>query len=306
MDKIYDTQRCNNKIYIFFSYDMTSINKTHLWRYVSSCYYVFLIVTCFFLLYTPFAYATFLEEGGFFIGKTSAKNEIFYNDEKIIVDDDGSFFIGFHANEPYLKQHYIVKKPNGDTSEHALEIKDRLYDVQRITGIEKKYVSPPPEVLKRIKRDAAKVKSKRKHYSRLPYYKDSFIWPIEGIITGVFGTQRFYNDIPKSPHYGIDIAGKSGAVVKAPNSGNVLLSENLYYSGYTIIIDHGHGVMSSVLHLKKTLVKEGEKVIKGQPIGLLGTTGRSTGPHVDWRINWLHKRLDAAFFVPEMPLIKDR
>ena len=129
-----------------------------------------------------------------------------------------------------------------------------------------------------------------------------FQWPVEGRISGVYGSQRILNGIPKRPHFGIDIAAPAGTPIRAPAVGLVTLAaDDHYYTGGTVILDHGHGLTSAFLHLQEVRVAPGQTVAQGEVIGTLGATGRATGPHLDWRINWFDQRLDPAFFVPPMP-----
>jgi murein DD-endopeptidase MepM/ murein hydrolase activator NlpD len=125
-------------------------------------------------------------------------------------------------------------------------------------------------------------------------FAQGFVKPIEkGRISSVFGSQRILNGVPKSPHNGIDIAVPSGTPVKAMSDGKVILSaDDFYYAGNFIILDHGLGLNSMYLHLSQTLVEEGQYVKKGEIIGKVGTTGRSTGPHLHWSVQWYNKRVD--------------
>ena len=114
-----------------------------------------------------------------------------------------------------------------------------------------------------------------------------------GPISGVYGSQRVYNGVPGTPHYGIDVAVPTGTAIVAPASGQIIMvHDNMFYSGGTIMLDHGHGVSSSFLHLSKTSVEVGDWVEQGDPIGEVGATGRVTGPHLDWRMNWGDSRID--------------
>ena len=262
-------------------------------------YVPYILSLCYFMFIFNISYANVLTEGGYYIGKTDPKNTVIYQESPILVNDEGYFFIGFHHRENHLEQTYSIISPDGTTQQKQLTLTKRLYDIQKIYGIEQKYVTPPPERLQRIQNESKLVKEKRSIYSKNSYYLQNFIMPIQGTITGVFGSQRFYNDKPRTPHYGIDIASPQGTPIKAPNHGMILLAKDLYYSGLTIMIDHGHGVMSTLLHLHSMNVKEGDYVQQGQIIGTVGSTGRSTGPHLDWRINWQDKRLDAMYFIPQ-------
>ena len=127
----------------------------------------------------------------------------------------------------------------------------------------------------------------------LPFFKSQFIMPVEGIISGVYGSQRILNGKPRWPHYGIDIAAKKGTEIKSSATGIVTMAEpDLYYTGGTIIMDHGHGISTIYSHLASLSVKVGDEILQGDIIGTVGSTGRSTGPHLDFRLNWFQTRLD--------------
>ena len=157
-------------------------------------------------------------------------------------------------------------------------------------------MTPPEEFYARIKKENKLIGVARDIESDLPFFKDKFIIPVDdAIITGVYGSQRILNGIPKWPHYGLDFAQKKGTPVKAMNNGIVTLSEDdLYYTGGTIIFDHGHGVSTLYMHMDKIFVKVGDHVKKGDIVGTVGATGRATGPHLDIRLNWFGIRLDPA------------
>ena len=169
----------------------------------------------------------------------------------------------------------------------------RKYKVQRIDGLKQAMVSPKKETMDKINADREKVLNARSKKVLLGDFTSGFNWPLKGKITGVYGSQRILNGVPKSPHYGIDIAVPIGTPVYAPASGVISLADDLYYSGLTVILNHGLNVNSTFLHLSEIKVSIGDKVSRGQLIGFSGNTGRSTGPHLDWRIDWDGKRLDA-------------
>jgi murein DD-endopeptidase MepM/ murein hydrolase activator NlpD len=159
--------------------------------------------------------------------------------------------------------------------------------------LEESKVTPPESVYKRIKEENNKIGEARAINSDLPFFKNQFIMPVEGIISGVYGSQRILNGKPRWPHYGIDIAAKKGTMIKSSGSGVVTMAEDdLYYTGGTIIMDHGHGISTIYSHLETVLVSVGDKINKGDLIGTVGSTGRSTGPHLDFRVNWFQTRLD--------------
>ncbi len=217
------------------------------------------------------------------------------------VSRDGWFLIGFGRDAP-PKVVLSVTFPDGRSQRYGLAVKARKYRIQRIDGLPPSKVTPSKEDLKRIRKEVALVKRARKVDDPRTDFLGGFRWPAKGIISGVYGSQRILNGEPRQPHYGIDIAAPKGTRVVAPAAGVVtLVHPDMYFSGGTMMVDHGHGLQSAFLHLSRILVKKGQRVKQGQPIAEVGSTGRSTGPHLDWRINLFGRRLDAALLVGPMP-----
>ena len=230
-------------------------------------------------------------QGYFIIGKTDPTAQIIIDKKKVKVSKDGYFVFGLDRDRKFdLK---ITKILNNKKELIVKKIYKRTYKIQRIDGLPENKVTPPQSVYKRIKNENNKIGKARSINSDLPFFKDQFIMPVEGIISGVYGSQRILNGKPKWPHYGIDIAAQQGTMIKSSGSGIVTMSEDdLYYTGGTIIMDHGHGISTIYSHLENVLVSEGDKINQGDIIGTVGSTGRSTGPHLDFRINWFQTRLD--------------
>ena len=232
------------------------------------------------------------KQGSFILGKTDPNSKVFIDDRKVRVSNDGYFAFGLDRDR---KNNVLIKIVNKkETKLIEKKVFKRKYKIQRIDGLPPKQVTPPPEVFERIKKDNILIGKAREIDSKLIFFKDKFIYPIDKyVITGVYGSQRILNGIPKWPHYGLDFAQKKGTPVKAMNNGIVTLSENdLYYTGGTIIFDHGHGVSTLYMHMDKIFVKVGDHVKKGDVVGTVGETGRATGPHLDIRLNWFGERLD--------------
>ena len=172
-------------------------------------------------------------------------------------------------------------------------VKKRKYNIQRIDGLEESKVTPPESVYKRIKKENNAIGEARAINSNLQFFREKFIMTVKVIISVVYGSQRILNGKPKWPHYGIDIAAKKGTKIKSSGSGIVTMAEDdLYYTGGTIIMDHGHGISTIYSHLEDIMVDVGDEIKQGDIIGTVGSTGRSTGPHLDFRINWFQTRLD--------------
>jgi len=185
---------------------------------------------------------------------------------------------------------------------YRFDVARRSYDVQRIDGVPERTVTPPAEVLARIRREQALVDRARAPVSARQDFLSGFARPLEGPITGVYGSARIYNGVPKNPHYGLDIAAPSGTLVRAPAAGVVRLAQpDLYFSGGTLIVDHGQGLTSTFIHLSALLVAEGDELARGEPIARVGATGRATGPHLDWRMNWQDVRIDPALVLRHFP-----
>tara|TARA_B100001778_G_scaffold20324_1_gene15222 strand:+ start:617 stop:1516 length:900 start_codon:yes stop_codon:yes gene_type:complete len=238
-------------------------------------------------------------EGNLIVARTNPSNKIKINNEFLEIDESGIFVFGFHRDEENPIKLVIINNENEQFKTSIKPIK-RVYKIQRIDGLKKSMVTPPEDTISRIKSDRKKVNRARKVKLEMGDFIQGFDWPLKGLITGVYGSQRILNDIPKSPHFGIDISVPIGTSVKAPASGIVTLTEDLYYSGYTVILNHGLNINSTFLHLSEINVNVGDRIGRGDLIGHSGDTGRSTGPHLDWRIDWNGKRLDAEMLAGPM------
>lgn len=235
-------------------------------------------------------------EGGVVIATVPAGALVTLNDMPVATDANGRFIIGFHRDSPDIIT-LRVTGADGITQQTDLTARQRVYDIQRIDGLKSSYVSPPDDVLARIAADADDVKRARTLHDAGDQAGDflrGFDMPVAGRITGIYGSQRILNGAPRAPHYGIDIAAAKGTPVLAPAGGRVTLVKDLYFSGWTVLITHGFGLNAAFLHLDSVSVASGDIVRRGTPIGTVGSTGRSTGPHLDWRLDWQGRRLDAA------------
>ena len=247
-----------------------------------------------FLLITTSSFAVTFEgkfiQGSFILGKTDPGSEVFIDKKQVKVTSDGFFAFGLARDRKNdvvitINKKKIVKK-----------VYKRKYNIQRIDGLEEKKVTPPEEVYERIKRENKWIGQARAIDSDLTFFTKKFIIPVENfIISGVYGSQRILNGKPKWPHYGLDFAAEEGTKIKAMLDGMAILAEpDLFYTGGTLIFDHGHGISTLYMHMEKILVKKGQKVKQGDIIGTVGSTGRATGAHLDVRLNWFQTRLDPA------------
>ncbi len=240
-------------------------------------------------------------QGGLLFGEVAPGTRVTYHGRSLRVSPKGRFLIGLDRDAP-LASVLEVGHPDGTRESHPLIIDAREYDIQRIDGLPPRKVDPDPEDLARIRAEAALVQTARKRDDPRTDFAEGFIWPVTGRITGVYGSQRILNGNPRRPHYGVDIAAPTGTPVKAPADGVVsLVHPDMFFSGGTLILDHGHGLSSSFLHLHRIRVREGQAVRQGSIIAEVGATGRVTGPHLDWRMNWFDQRIDPTLLVGPMP-----
>jgi murein DD-endopeptidase MepM/ murein hydrolase activator NlpD len=239
-------------------------------------------------------------QGALLRGEVPEGSTVLLNEQPVAVNKDGKFVVGF-ARDAKLNHVLTVKAAKGSVITREITLEEREYDIQRIDGLEPKMVTPPASVTARINKDNRNVAKARGNSSDLDALFTRFEWPAKGPITGVYGSQRILNGVPKWPHYGVDVGAPTGTPVFAPVDGVVTLADDLYYSGNTLILDHGMQVFSTFLHLDTMTVNVGDYVKKGEQIGTIGATGRATGPHLDWRINLGKMRLDPQTIVSGNP-----
>ena len=231
-------------------------------------------------------------QGHFIIGKTEPDTKVLINEKKVRVPNDGYFVFGIGRDRKY--NIVITLNKDGDRQKIVKKVFKRKYNIQRIDGLPEEQVTPPEKVYARIKKENKLIGSARNIDSNLTHFKNKFTVPVENIIiTGVYGSQRILNGKPKRPHYGLDFAADEGAKIKAMLDGTVTLAETgLYYTGGTLMFDHGHGISTLYMHMQKIFVKKGQKIKQGDVIGTVGSTGRATGAHLDVRLNWFQTKLD--------------
>ena len=257
-----------------------------------------IFVVLIFLFITTSSFAATFEgkfiQGSFILGKTEPGSQIFIDNKKVKVTSEGLFVFGLGRDRKY--DVVITVNRYGNKQKIVKKVQKRKYNIQRIEGLEEKKVTPPDEVYERIKRENKWIGEARAINSDLTFFTKKFTIPVvNAIITGVYGSQRILNGKPKWPHYGLDFAADEGTKIKAMLDGIVTLAEpDLFYTGGTLIFDHGHGISTLYMHMEKILVKKGQKVKQGDIVGTVGATGRATGAHLDVRLNWFQIRLDPA------------
>lgn len=269
-------------------------------------------------LIAGFAFATFaraevplkldgkLVQGALVIGRTAPGATVLLDGKPVATDATGAFALGF-ARDAKREWTLVVTSPAGETRTRTLAVAPRQYRMQRVDGVDQRYVEPPPEVMKRLEEEYFMVRRARERLSAEPFWRSGFLWPAVGRVSGVYGSQRIMNGKPLRPHYGVDVAAPPGAPVRAAAAGTVSLAHgDLYFSGKTVIIDHGLGVTTLYIHMQELRVATGDRVAQGQIIGTIGTTGRSTGPHLHWGLNLGQEYLDPATVVGPMPGTKPK
>ena len=241
-------------------------------------------------------------QGGLLRGQVAPGSTVELGGVPVRVSRDGWFLIGFGRDAP-PEAELSVAFPDGRRERRVLKVEPREYRIQRIDGLPPGKVTPRSEEdLARIRAEVEMAKKARSIDDPRTDFLDGFRWPVKGRISGVYGSQRILNGEPRRPHYGIDVAAPTGTKVLAPAGGVVTLAHpDMFFSGGTLIVDHGHGLSSAFLHLSRILVEVGERVAQGQPVAEVGSTGRSTGPHLDWRMNLFDRRIDPSLLAGPMP-----
>ena len=244
-----------------------------------------------------------LVPGGLVYARVAPGAQVTLDGQPLDVMDDGLVLFGLGRD---AKPSFELSLSGPVNCKRRVNIAPREYNIQRVEGVPQRTVTPDPADLERIARERELVrKAKARNIQRpdlLAAAVAGFEWPAIGPVSGVYGSQRVYNGKPGNPHYGVDVAVPTGSIVRAPAPGIITLAEpDLFYSGGTIILDHGYRLSSSFLHLSKVRVEVGQEVAAGDIIGEVGATGRATGPHLDWRMSWRRERVDPQLLVPPMP-----
>lgn len=233
-----------------------------------------------------------VQQGTLVIGKVPPGSVVRYGGRTLRVTSYGSVVFGI-GRDASGSASVEVALPDGSSQTSAIGILPRDWPLQHIQGVPPATVSPPPAIARRIQEEQARVTAARVRDDARADFAQTFIWPVQGRISGRFGRARVYNGKPGAPHSGLDIAVPTGTPVKAPAAGIITFADpDLYLTGGTVLLDHGHGVSSNFLHLSRIDVKEGQRVSQGEVIAAVGSTGRSTGPHLHWGMNWFDVRVD--------------
>ena len=247
----------------------------------------------------PLTITGHLVQGGHILGTTAPGATVTLDGRAVRVADDGTFIAGL-AKEAKPSARVRVRLDDGRELTRTLTVRARSFRVQRINNLPQAMVTPPPEAQPRIQAEQARLAALWGTDTPEPLFKSGFGWPARGPISGVYGSRRILNGVPKQVHWGVDVAAPAGAPVVAPADGIVLLAErDFYYTGGTILLDHGFGLVSAFLHLSGLDVTVGQRVKRGDPIGRVGATGRATGPHLDWRVRWFDVFIDPQLLIEQ-------
>ena len=237
-------------------------------------------------------------QGQLVVASVQPGEQVWVGNRALRVDADGRYVFGI-ARDAASAITVRIRHVDGHTSTHRLRVTPRDWPIERVDGVPPRTVDPPPDIAARIAREQSRVAEARSLDSALDGFGQSFIWPVSGRISGRFGSERRYNGKHGSPHSGMDIAAPAGTPVRAPASGRVIFADrDLYLTGGTLVIDDGHGVSSVFLHLSRLDVAVGDRIDQGQVIAAVGATGRASGPHLHWGMNWFDTRLDPLLVVP--------
>lgn len=244
------------------------------------------------------------QSGGLMLARVNNAERVYLNEQEIDINQAGIAVFGFGRDTSGPQQLKVIYK-NGQQQLQTIHVEARDYQIDYVDGVPQRTVTPNPEQQARARKEAERVWLARQTISTRTDFLAAPIMPAKGRISGVYGSQRVFNGTPRNPHYGLDIAAPTGTPVYAPWSGKVVFADaDLFYSGGTLIIDHGQGITSTYIHLSKLDVKVGDEILQGDKIAEIGATGRVTGPHLDWRINWLNERLDPALVLEYFADIK--
>ncbi len=259
------------------------------------------LLNCFSLTCAAVELSGAARQGGLLLGMAEEGVRLEFDGHNVRIADNGVFILALGRDAPPRMELFVYNNA-GKKTVRVIEVMQREYPTQKIEGVPQRTVTPPEEALARIRAEGRMVRKARSLDDLRMDFTRGFRRPIDGVITGVYGSQRIYNGVPKRPHFGLDIAAPTGTPVKAPAPGVVTLTHpDMYYSGGTLIVDHGHGLSSTFIHLSKILVKEGQHIEPGDVIAEVGATGRATGPHLDWRMNWFDVRIDPQQVMQTLP-----
>lgn len=224
-----------------------------------------------------------------------------YGDKRVLVtQEQGQWYavIGLALGTKPGTYNLAVKYADGKRAQLPFTVTDREYETQRLIIKDKRKVEPNTKDMERISADSVRIKKALRQFTEQPEVVTSFNWPAEGPTSSPFGLRRFFNDQPRSPHSGLDIAAPEGADISAPAPGKVIDTGDYFFNGNTVFVDHGQGLITMYCHMSRIDVKPGDLVKTGDRLGAVGMTGRVTGPHLHWGVSLNDTRVDPLLFLP--------
>lgn len=234
-----------------------------------------------------------LEQGGLVVGRSMPGAKVTVDGEAVRVSPSGTFAFGF-AYDRSTSARVVADFADGTGDAQDVMPRARKYELQRVNGLPQKFVTPSDEDLARIHREAMTIVEARRRDTPGAGFTQPFEWPFPGIVSGAYGSQRIDNGTPMAPHLGVDIAAPEGTPIHAPADAVVSIAADYFLDGGFTLLDHGHGVSTCYLHQSKRMVQVGDRVSRGAVIGLVGQTGRATGPHTHWGLCWFQLKLDPS------------
>ncbi|MBI0538955.1 M23 family metallopeptidase [Roseomonas sp. KE2513] len=254
------------------------------------------------LLARPAAAALVLPEritqGALVTGRADPGSRVAFEGRALRVSPAGIFAFGL-GRDAGPEATLTVTTPSGAREERRLAVVPRQWDIQHLNNLPSRMVTPDNQDMTRIRAEQERLNAARRTDTATPYFAEGFDWPAHGRISGVYGSQRILNGQPRAPHLGLDIAVPVGTPLVAAAGGRVTLAEDLYFTGNTLLIEHGHGVTTLYAHMSRFNLGQGDQVSRGQVIGASGATGRVTGPHLHLGLFWLSTSLDPRPVLPE-------
>ena len=232
----------------------------------------------------------------------TAASSVRYNGKKIMTASDSGALhaiVGLPLGAQAGTHHLEAKTRQGTPVRLAFEVGDKAYETQHITIKDKRKVNPEKRDMERIGREQQEIRAALGHWSDSDSVALTFLKPVQGPYSSPFGLRRFFNEQPRKPHSGIDIAAPEGTPIMAPSAGTVIDTGDYFFNGNTVFIDHGQGLITMFCHMSRIDVQPGQKVGMGEVIGQVGMTGRVTGPHLHWGVSLNDARVDPMLFMPD-------
>ncbi len=255
---------------------------------------------------TAFRFDGPMIQGGTVLGTAPAlTSRVTLDGRNVRVASDGRFLIAFDRDAAASAE-LVATRVDGSVLRQTLRIQPRAWRIERLNTLPR-FAQPSAEFQRRRPAELAQINAARAKSHDVAGWRQDFMWPVTGRISGLFGSQRIYKGEPGSYHSGVDVARPTGTPIIAPADGVVVLAAQLPFTleGKLLMLDHGMSLNSAFLHLSRIDVKVGDVVRRGQRIGAIGTTGRSTGPHLHWGMKWGNARIDPLLIAGSMPVTAD-